>query len=243
MAYNGAMKRDSFAAVTFDAGNTLLCADPSPAEVYSQALSQHGRAVAPEIVAPVFAGAWAEMQRRTPPGQDRYGSVAGGERAWWAAFLAEVLGRLDHDAPVEPLLDDLYAAFARPDGWRVFPETRPTLQALLGKGVRLAVISNWDSRLPELLAELGLDSFFEVITVSAIEGVEKPNRLIFDRTLERLGMTAEGVIHVGDSPHEDYNGAADAGLTPVLIDRPGLFSDDGFRRIDNLDQLPEMVSV
>ncbi len=246
----GSMNRNQFGVVTFDVGNTLLCADPSPAMVYSQALGRHGRAVAPEVVAPVFADAWAEMQRQTLPGRDpraacprrdRYNSVAGGERAWWAAFLAVVLGRLDHDAPLEPLLDDLYAAFARPDGWRVFPETRPTLQALLGQGVRLAVISNWDSRLPELLGSLELDSFFEVITVSAIEGVEKPDPLIFDRTLRRLGVTAEQVIHVGDSPLEDYHGAADAGLSPVLIDRPGLFSADDFRRVDDLGQLPKMV--
>jgi putative hydrolase of the HAD superfamily len=227
--------------ITFDAGNTLLYCDPSPAEIYAGALGRHGRVVAAEDVAPVFADAWADLQERTPPGIDRYSSQPGGEKAWWGAFLRDVLGRLDHDAAWEPLLDDLYDAFSKPDVWKAYPETRQTLEAVGARDLRMGVISNWDRRLPEILAALELDGFFEAVTVSAIEGVEKPAAAIFHRALDRLGVRPEETIHVGDSPLEDYQGAEGVGMKSVLIDRPGAFALNGYLRIESLDQVLELI--
>ena len=228
-------------AVTFDAGNTLLYCDPSPAEIYARELSRLGRPVNADDVGPVFAQAWSEMQKRTETGRDRYSSVAGGERAWWGGFIREVLDRLGHDAPWEPLLDDLYAAFADPEVWKTYPETTITLGELARRRIPLAVISNWDRRLPEILGSLGILDFFQAVVVSAIEGVEKPSPEIFRRALNRLGLGAQDVLHVGDSPLEDYRGAEGAGLKPVLLDRQNIFSHDGYRRIASLDEVLKFV--
>lgn len=229
-------------AVTFDAGNTLLYCDPSPAEIYARELSRRGRPLSAEEVGPVFAGAWSEMQKRTDAGKDRYSSVAGGERAWWGEFIREVLDRLDHDAPWEPLLDDLYAAFSDPELWKTFPETHATLSNLADREVPLAVISNWDRRLPDILTSLGIVDFFAEVVVSAVEGIEKPSPEIFHRALTRLGLEAAEVVHVGDSPLEDYSGAETAGLSAVLIDRHDNFSHDGYRRISSLDGVLDLVA-
>lgn len=229
------------AAVTFDAGNTLLYCDPSPAEIYAAVLGRHGRPVSPDEVAPVFAEAWAELQERTPAGIDRYGSHPGGEKMWWGAFLREVLARLDHGAAWRPVLDELYAAFAEPGVWRVYPETHATLDEIRQRGLATAVISNWDRRLPVILDGLGLTQRFDTVTVSAIEGVEKPAPGIFRRTLDRLGARPEATLHVGDSPLEDYEGARRVGMTPVLVDRPGAFTGNGYRRIDRLDGILDLI--
>jgi len=228
-------------AVTFDAGNTLLYCDPSPSEIYATQLSRLGRPVHAEEVGPVFRQAWAEMQRRTSPGLDRYNSVPGGERAWWGEFVKEILGQLDHDAPWEPLLDDLYAAFSDDGVWRVFPETATTLSKLRTRGLALAIISNWDRRLPDILRSLGLIDRFEAVTVSAIEGVEKPSQEIFQRTSRRLGVDPSSILHVGDSPLEDYSGARNAGFTAVLIDRHNLFADEPYQRISSLDEVLSII--
>jgi len=239
--YHPRMPSTTITTITFDAGNTLLYCNPSPAEIYAVELARHGRAVTPEEVEPVFAGAWAELQERTPPGIDRYGSQPGGEKQWWGAFLREVLARLDHDAEWEPLLEDLYAAFSRPEVWRVYPETRITLETARDRGLRLAVISNWDRRLPEILDGLDLTGYFETVAVSSIEGVEKPAAEIFERIIERLGVRPEEVLHIGDSPLEDYEGAQAAGMIPVLIDRPGAFVGNGYRRVSSLGEVFEMI--
>ncbi len=229
------------AAVTFDAGNTLLYCDPNPSEIYAAQLSRRGRSVHAKEVGPVFRQAWAEMQSRTSPGQDRYSSAPGGERAWWGDFVKEVLGRLDHDAPWEPLLDDLYAAFSDDGVWRVFPETITTLSELRTRGLALAVISNWDRRLPDILRSLDLIDWFEVVTVSAIEGVEKPSPEIFQRTSSRLGVDPSSTLHLGDAPLEDYSGARNAGFAAILLDRHDLFVDQPYRRISSLDEVLEIV--
>lgn len=235
------MKENGFRAVTFDAGGTMIYCDPSPGEIYAHHLGRHGRPVRAEEVGPIFREAWAELQRRTVPGQDRYNSVPGGELGWWGEFVREVLRRLDHDAPWEPLLGDLYAAFCEASVWKVFPETVRTLEELAARGTRLAVISNWDHRLPEILESLGLADIFETVTVSSIEGVEKPAPEIFGRTLSRMEVSAQETIHVGDSPLEDYSGAEMAGLGAALVDRHDLFVDEAYRRISSLDQILDLV--
>ncbi len=237
------MTTTRLAAITFDAGGTMIYCDPSPGEIYAHHLSRHGRFVEAEEVGPIFRDAWAEMQRQSVPGQDRYNSVAGGELAWWGAFVREVLRRLDHDAPWEPLLEDLYATFCEANVWKVYPETISTLEALASRGVRLAVISNWDRRLPDILRSLELLEIFEAVTVSSIEGVEKPSSEIFRRTLGRMGLSAGEAIHVGDSPLEDYTGAETAGLGAALIDRHNLFANEPYRRISSLEEILDMVDT
>lgn len=236
------MRENGFSTVSFDAGGTIIYSDPSPGEIYAHHLGRHGRPVRAEDVGPVFRDAWAEMQRKTPPGQDRYNAVPGGEIAWWGAFVREVLRRLDHDAPWEPLLMDLYDAFCETSVWRAFPETVKTLEELAARGVRLAVISNWDRRLPDILRSLDLYDRFDTVTVSSIEGCEKPAPEIFHRTVERMGLAADAAIHIGDSPLEDYRGAENAGLGALLIDRHELFADGSYRRISNLDEILATVS-
>jgi hypothetical protein len=66
------MNENGFGAVTFDAGGTMIYCDPSPGEIYAHHLSRMGRPVKADEVGPVFRDAWAEMQRRTDPGLDRY---------------------------------------------------------------------------------------------------------------------------------------------------------------------------
>ncbi len=225
-------------AVTFDAGDTLLYCDPSPAEIYAEALSRHGRPVEPDEVGPAFRGAWAAMQRRTTAGADRYG---GDERAFWGEILRDVLDRLDHGAPWQHLLDELYAAFARTEVWQLYDDSLPTLEALRGRGVRLAVVSNWDRRLGEILHGLGIEPYFDTVVVSAVEGVEKPDGRIFRTALGRLGVPAAAALHVGDSPREDYEGARAAGLDAALVDRERVFHGSGYRTIPTLCALLELV--
>jgi putative hydrolase of the HAD superfamily len=241
MGYHPEMPSTSITAITFDAGNTLLYCDPSPAEIYAEALGRHGRRVTADEVEPVFAGTWSDLQERTPTGIDRYNSRPGGEKQWWGAFLREVLRRLEHEAEWQPLLDELYATFSNPQVWKVFPETRTTLEEVRGRGLRMAVISNWDRRLPEILDGLGLTDWFETIVVSAIVGIEKPAPGIFMHALERLDVRAEETLHVGDSPLEDYDGSKAVGMTPVLVDRPGSFAGNGYRRIGRLDEVLSLI--
>jgi putative hydrolase of the HAD superfamily len=227
-------------AVLVDVGGTLIEAFPPPPAVYAATLSRYGPPVTSEAVAPVFELVWQEMTQEHPRGLDRYHLLKGGERAWWGKFLREVLRRLGHPAPWEPVLEELFTAFARPEAWRVFPEVPRVLAKLRERKLLVAAVSNWDLRLPALLSGLGLLPYLDELTVSSLEGVEKPNPEIFLRTLARLGVQPEEATHWGDSPLDDYRGAEACGIQPVLIDRHGLFFDS-YVRARHLEEAYELV--
>jgi putative hydrolase of the HAD superfamily len=229
------------AALLLDVGGTLIDSQPSPAELYARVLSSHGPPIGSDLVAPAFRATWCELTQLHPPGLDRYHLLKGGERAWWGEFVRRVLVRVGHPAPWEPVLDELFAAFAEPSVWFVYPEVRAVLAELRRRKLPLAVVSNWDSRLPGLLSGLDLDRYFDAILVSAIEGVEKPSPVIFERAAARLGVPVPACLHVGDSPLDDYRGAASCGIAAVLLDRHGLFSND-YRRIADLEGLFDLLA-
>lgn len=115
------------------------------------------------------------------------------------------------------------------------------LEDLRGMGLKLLVVSNWDSTLPALLTRLGLTPYFDAVVVSALVGASKPAREIFDTALAAAGVEASEALHVGDSPSEDYEGARRAGLPTLLLDRAGI-APDGFHTIRSLQEiLPRVV--
>jgi putative hydrolase of the HAD superfamily len=96
-----------------------------------------------------------------------------------------------------------------------------TLEALRAAGYRLAILSNWDSRMPLLLRHLGLSRYFDVVLCSALEGVEKPHRDFFRKVQTAIGVPPRRTLHVGDLVREDYQGARAAGMQALWLDRRG----------------------
>lgn len=205
-------------AVFFDAGATLLYPDPPVEEVYARAFSDDGARFSGGDLRDALAATWAAVQSEEKDGADRYGGVRG-EAEFWRAFLTRVRGLLDGGAVTPAAFEKLAEHFRSREAWRVYPDVFPILEHLTAAGVALAVVSNWDSFLPRLLEGHGLTPFFRTISVSAIEGTGKPEAEIFRRTCTRLAVAPGAVLHVGDSPREDYEGARGAGLRAVLLDR------------------------
>lgn len=130
--------------------------------------------------------------------------------------------------------------FRDPSSWAIYPDVPPVFAELSGRRLRLAVVSNWDSSLPELLKRLDLSRHLDEILVSALEATGKPDREIFLRACARLGVSPGEALHVGDSRAEDYEGARGAGLEAVLLDRGGRHPDVA-DRISSLAELPERL--
>lgn len=98
----------------------------------------------------------------------------------------------------------------------LFPDALATLEALRRRGLALGLISNGrvDTQGAKL-QRLGLEPFFAATLISEREGVRKPDRRIFERALERLGVSADQAWFIGDHPMADVAGAHAAGLTAV----------------------------
>lgn len=109
------------------------------------------------------------------------------------------------------LSEELYQEFQRPEAWRVAPGAHAALACLRSAGVRLAVVSNFDTRLRPILDGLGLSPLFDEVVVSAEVGAEKPNPVLFEAACASLRSDPALTVHVGDDRRNDLCGARDAG--------------------------------
>jgi putative hydrolase of the HAD superfamily len=223
--------------VFFDAGNTLLRAHPGIAEVYVEVAARHGIDRTVEEIRTRFQAAW-KKKAGTPQRMREEGRLTSEEvKNFWKSFVREIFSLSRSPEGFDAFFEELYERFADPDTWRTYDDVVPCLDALRGRGLALGVLSNWDERLPRILAGHGLDTYFETVVISAVEGWEKPAREIFEVAVERLGSRPGETLHVGDSPHDDFHGAVGAGLQAALLDRQDLFRDFQGRRIRSLGEL------
>jgi putative hydrolase of the HAD superfamily len=234
-----------FPYLLFDAGETLIGPSESFGAVYSRTLAELGFERPAAVFDRALGHAWRTLASELDAGHDRYGSFPGGETAFWLRVVRLALAHATGDAaPPEGLaeraLEPLRDAFRDPRAWTIYADVVPALDALRQAGVRMGIVSNWDSRLPALLDRLGLAGYFETMAVSALERVEKPHPEIFRRAMERMGADPERTLHVGDVPELDLDGARAAGLAAVIVDRRGRH-DGAFPVILDFSALPHIV--
>jgi putative hydrolase of the HAD superfamily len=203
-------------AVLFDAGATLIHPDPPVEVVYAREFAADGARFTKEDLTRALTRAWEEVH--ASPEANRYGGVRG-EPDFWHAFLNRVRSFLDGGFVSRAAFERLAKHFRSPAAWSVYDDVVATLEELSRRDLKLAIVSNWDSYLPQLLAALDLGRYFPVLAVSAIEETGKPDAEIFHRTCRRLSVEPAEALHVGDSVAEDLEGARGAGLAALLLDR------------------------
>ena len=207
----------SVKAVLFDAADTLFRIRGSVGAAYGVVAARHGVAVTAADVERCFRGVFRGMPPLAFPGAAE-AELLRLEYAWWRQLVASVFAGTrfnDFDA----FFADLFEYFAYGDSWELFPDTVPALTALRARGLRLAIVSNFDGRLTRICEGLGIGAYFDAIVMSARVGAAKPDPRIFAVALQRLGVGAAEAVHVGDSLREDVAGARSAGLQATLIRR------------------------
>lgn len=205
------------AAVTFDGAGTLIHPRRSVGLIYSEIARKYGAVCEPGEIERRF---WQAF-RTAPPlcfpnamGEQREAL----ERRWWEQVVREVFreGRLSN---FSAFFAELYATFADPASWAVFSDVLPTFIGLRARGIRLGVVSNFDSRLERLLVGLQLRPWLDVVVTSSCAGVAKPDAEIFLAAAQGLAFPPHRIWHVGDDPVDDVAGAESAGFTAFLIER------------------------
>jgi beta-phosphoglucomutase len=156
---------------------------------------------------------------------------------WWRGIFAETWPQ--HPDLAQKMLDWLFAG--RFD--RLFDDSLPALEELQKLGLLLGVLSNFGVHLRDLLHRFGLLPFFDFVLVSAEVGLAKPDPRIFDLVVERAGIPRERLLYVGDHLGDDVEGARDAGLAAVLIDRGDRQPEALCPRIGSLRHLIPYVQV
>lgn len=205
-------------AVFFDAGGTLLRPAQPIGETYAAIARHYGQRWDAAALGAGFKSAF--KKRRPRP--DAEVATNGDERAWWKLVVADTLAAVEcpEGFPFDHYFEELYTVYARPELWRVYPEAVPVLEALRARGLKLAVLSNWDWRLRPLLEGLELAPFFDDVLISGEHGAEKPSVKLYATALARLGLEPHQALMVGDDPLNDYWAPQQAGWHAVLVERP-----------------------
>jgi len=212
--------------IFFDAGNTLVFANPERTLAPLHALGVH---LKPEQLHAAERQAKTELDRAnaTPA---RYT-----DRQYWDTYYSYLLKPLGvGDAR---LREALVTASRTSGNWDVVRAgTRETLLQLARK-YRLGVISNSDGGMEKLLRSCGLGECFLGYTDSGNVGHEKPHPAIFHAALQQLSAQPESSLYVGDVYSVDYVGATRAGMQAMLFDVSGTYRDKGLPRVESLEEL------
>jgi len=126
--------------------------------------------------------------------------------------LAEQFCAAGYDESAAELAFDVF--YAERNRVRVYPDVRASLERLANSYPLFALSNgNADLRL------CGIADYFAGHVTARGVGVAKPDKRIFETLAERAGVAAAEVLHIGDDPRADVEGARRAGLQAVWINR------------------------
>ena len=92
---------------------------------------------------------------------------------------------------------------------------------------------------------VGLSHVFDFAINAVAVGAAKPEPAMFEAACRHLNLPPEQILHVGDDPYHDVQGAAQVGLRTVWVNRTqrdwpsGLRADAEIRTLEELDALLE----
>lgn len=209
-------------AVLFDIDDTLFDYTGAEQAAITAQVSEGGRLGALGSVGEAVQ-LWSDVMAA------QYQRFLDGELTFRGHQLARTRAFVAAVRPGDELLDDTAAAewfegYRRHyrAAWRAFPDAVPTLEALAAHGLRLGLISNAsEANQRPKMQEIGLADFFAdgPLVCSQEYGAAKPAAAIFHAACGELGLPPEQVAYVGDRHDVDAQGARDAGLTGIWLNR------------------------
>ena len=215
--------------IFFDVGNTLLF--PDRAHILAP-LAKLGHSPTLEQ--------WHAIERVTKRTFDKV--MQEGDPAdfnFWFLFFERLLDDLKvrdtqlHNALVESIRQSA--------NWCVIRAGTRELLQRLGERYPLAVISNADGKIEDVLKRCEIADCFASITDSGLVGYEKPHPAIFQVALQTMQAKAEDSLYVGDVYSVDYLGATDAGMQAILMDVSGAYRGADADRVESLEELVQRL--
>jgi putative hydrolase of the HAD superfamily len=208
--------------IFLDAVGTLFGVRGSVGDIYSQQAAQFDVIVDPGSLSQAFYRAFQDAPPMAFPAATPE-EVPDLEYRWWRELVRQsfeqvgALAALGHN--FEAFFEQLYHYFRGPDAWQVYADTLPALNYWRAQEISLGVISDFDSRLHDVLRALNLREFFDSVTISTEVGAAKPNSLLFEAALAKHHCAPDSAWHIGDSYSGDIVGAQQVGLQAIWIRR------------------------
>jgi putative hydrolase of the HAD superfamily len=189
--------------VLFDFGGTLDADGVPWKERFYRLCLDEGIAISRERFDPIFYAADDALVGAVPASLSFADTV---DRL--AATLTSALGA----RAAAPRIAARFVDAAR----RQLEANRPVL-ARLGQRYRLGIVSNFYGNLATVCDNLHIQPLFGVIVDSTRVGFSKPDRRIFQRAVDELGLPPAAAVFVGDSVARDMEGARAIGMGHIWL--------------------------
>lgn len=222
--------------IFFDVGGTLVEPCEAVGVTYARLAQRYGYAVDAIKLQAAFLQHFRVHPPMAFPGVESEAELQRLEYDWWRRLVFAVFAA-DSFSGFDEFFAAAFAHYRQPQAWRVFADVWPTLEALRKRDVPCAILSNFDSRLMDLLRGLEFESYFSAVHISTRLGAAKPDPHIFAAALRAHGLQPHEAWHVGDSWREDFAGARNAGLQPWLLAREAANGVNQPGQLTRLDEL------
>ncbi len=203
----------SIRGVTFDAVGTLFFPSPSVGAIYSEVMENFGLKLAPNVLDAAFITSLRLAEKD-------WSIEDPNRREWdfWRSLVAKVVQDLaELPENFDDLFHTLWNEFAKGSRWELNSEALATFDFLESRGIKIALLTNWDSRVRNVVTDHNLDSRFCHLFISSEVGFEKPDPRIFEFASLEIGMQPRELLHVGDHLRQDYQGASDSRWHALLL--------------------------
>lgn len=183
-------------AVIFDMFETLITHYDSPLYFGTQIASDAG------IDNEVFHRTWKSAEKERMTGEITLEEMLGRILKENGVFSVELLKKLTRKR-----------VGAKEEVFRhLNEEIIPVLEALKNEKVLIGLVSNCYSEEVGVIRHSVLFPFFNAVCLSWEEKCLKPDPVIFERCLERLGVRAQECIYIGDGGSDELEAARKLGM-------------------------------
>ncbi len=198
-------------AAIFDLDNTLYPYAPCDA-AGRKAVHAYLNAISPMDFR-TFAELYIECDAKTKEANPQ--TAAGHNRILFYHRICETLDlpTVVHDIPMYNAYWDAYLGTME-----LFPGALALLKRLKANGISLGICSDLTLHIQlRKIQRLGLSGIFDRITVSEEVGADKPSPKMFQSILQKLGVSPNEAVMIGDNFKRDILGAVNAGMRAILF--------------------------
>jgi putative hydrolase of the HAD superfamily len=225
--------------VLFDAVGTILRPVPDVITAYHRAGESYGSKLSAEQVAARFRSARQfRFNLNRFAGETESGSLRSSDEVeyeLWRSLIADVF---DDVANVDDLFKQLWDHFAAAENWSLYDDVTRCWTRLSEQGFRIAIASNFDSRLIDIVKRHETLALSEAVFCSAEVGFRKPDPEFYRAIESSLGIDASDEVHfIGDDKENDFHAPVQYGWKAFYLDRRYRGSIGGTNEIDSLDRL------
>jgi len=123
-----------------------------------------------------------------------------------------------------------------------FPNLTRMLEELKSRNLILGMITNGYGQFQfDNIKALDIEKYFDVILVSEWEGLKKPDPQLFHRALEKLSISPNESVFMGDHPENDVKAARNLGMKGIWKQNAEHENVVADFVVDDLMDLPEII--